>query len=135
MRAAVCRGGKSGMKKKILLIEDEETTARYLYSFFTNAGFTLVIAPSAADAIALVQTELPDIVLLDLQLPDVDGLTLLERMQKIQPELTVLILSGITDETIKKEALAAGAKEFVSKSATASHLLMLVDRAIKSKAV
>lgn len=107
---------------KILVVDDEDHIRRLLRTTLTRAGYTIVEASDAREAMSLLGIEKPDAVLLDLGLPDRDGLELLPLMKK-QSNATVLIVSAreATDE--KVTALDLGADDYVTKPFDTEELL------------
>jgi DNA-binding response OmpR family regulator len=119
------------MKKAILLVEDEKVVSTYLSSYFRRSGYDVDIAANGADALKTAQARNYDLVLLDLLLPDMDGVDVLEELKKQSPNTAVIIVTGVTAEPeILAECTRKGAFGFVHKDATVDHLLMHVRRAI-----
>lgn len=119
------------MAKMILMIDDEVIITTYLSHYFRNAGYKVEVALSASDALQKVEEEKPDLILLDLVLPDSDGVQVLATLKKQHPDIPIIILTGLLLEPdILKECRAAGVDEFVTKDSTSDHLLMHVKRFI-----
>lgn len=119
------------MKKKILLIDDEVIITAYLSNFFRNAGYEIEAAASGSEALQKAKEEKPNLVLLDLVLPDADGVEVLTSLKKDHPDVPVVILTGLVpDPEILEECSEAGVDGFVTKDATSDHLLMHVKRLI-----
>src|SRR5205085_10450966 len=72
-------------------------------------------AHSGAAVLPLLEQTHPDVLLLDIRMPQMDGLTCLERMAKRFPDVKVIVLSGVDDETVVKAAFARGARAFAAK--------------------
>ncbi|AWM28517.1 response regulator [Sinorhizobium fredii] len=100
---------------KILVVDDEPAIRRLLRVGLTSEGYVVLEANSARDAISQVADERPDLILLDLGLPDMAGHDLLAKWRGDVLELPIVILSSRTDETGIVKALELGADDYVTK--------------------
>jgi len=101
----------------ILIVEDHdelrETLVEWLQSVFSNCTF--LVAGSGEKAIELAETHHPAIVLMDIQLPKMNGIEAIRRIKKISPQTQALILSVMNVSAYKEEAMAAGACAYINK--------------------
>lgn len=104
----------SERKPRILVIDDEPQILRFLRTSLTANGFEVVEARSVADGRRLADSEKPDVIILDLGLPDGDGKEVLRHV-RAQGETPVLVLSARDREAEKVEALDLGADDYVNK--------------------
>lgn len=102
------------IKPLILLIEDDTQTRRFLRSSLNNRGWRIIEADNGKLGLALVKTEAPDLVILDLGLPDMDGISVTRRLRQLS-DLPVLVLSARSQEQNKIMALDAGADDYLTK--------------------
>lgn len=102
-------------KPKILVIDDEPPIRKLLRVGLANEGYAVIEAANAREAAALLETENPDLVLLDLGLPDADGHALLNDWRRDGRTMPILILSSRTDESGIVQALEEGADDYVTK--------------------
>ncbi|WP_029075284.1 response regulator [Kaistia adipata] len=100
---------------RILVVDDEPAIRRLLRVGLTTEGYAILEAENAAEATAMVTAERPDLVILDLGLPDLPGHDLLARWRAAQIDLPIVILSSRTDEAGIVKALEAGADDYVTK--------------------
>ncbi len=100
---------------KILVVDDEPAIRKLLRVGLTSEGYTVLEAINARDAISQVAEEQPDLILLDLGLPDMAGHDLLAKWRSDALELPVVVLSSRTDETGIVKALEIGADDYVTK--------------------
>jgi len=103
---------------KILIIEDEKLLSDMYEDKFSQSGFLTVMANSAEQGFELLKKEKPDLVLLDILLPQENGIQLLKRIKDI-PELSkvpVIIFSNYDDPETKKKAFNLGAKDYLIKT-------------------
>ena len=98
----------------VLVVDDEPQIQRFLKPALTAAGFAVEPALTAAEALSKFRAGPPDVVVLDLGLPDMNGLAVLTEIRKTSP-VPVVILSARDDEDGKVAALEAGADDYVSK--------------------
>ncbi|GMU62772.1 MAG: DNA-binding response regulator [Myxococcaceae bacterium] len=106
----------------ILLVEDEPQMRRFLRAALSSHAFRLVEAGSGKEAIALATSHNPEVVLLDLGLPDIDGLEVTRRLREFT-KVPILVLSARGREDDKVAALDAGADDYVTKPFGTNELL------------
>lgn len=118
-------------KYKLLLVEDEGNIRNLLSTMLEGEGYQIVCAETCAQAETLCASHLPDLVILDLGLPDRDGLDFLRnlRRDRITP---VIVLSARSEEQDKVEALDLGANDYVTKPFGSAELLARVRCALRS---
>lgn len=118
-------------KYKILLVEDEINICNLVATILDAAGYQTITAHSCSDAKLMYNSYLPDLVILDLGLPDLDGMNLLEHVR--QNALTpVIILSARSNEADKVAALDAGANDYITKPFGSEELLARVRVALRN---
>lgn len=106
----------------VVVIEDEPQIRRFLRASLTTQGFRLVEAVTGADGLVQAATRQPDIVILDLGLPDIDGLEVIRRLRE-WTAVPIVVLSARGQERDKIAALDAGADDYVSKPFGVGELL------------
>jgi two-component system KDP operon response regulator KdpE len=116
----------------ILVIEDEEPLRRFLRLSLQHRGFTVVEAGTAKEAEALARTHNPDLLLMDLGLPDQDGLSLLAALRQWSPA-PVVVLSARNQEATKVAALDAGADDYITKPFGPDELMARVRVALRHR--
>jgi DNA-binding response OmpR family regulator len=99
---------------RILVIEDEPKIARWLVALLEQAKFSVVTAPDGATGLRLAETEHPDVVLLDLMLPDMDGLDVC-RIIRQRSDVLILMLTARIDDTDRLIGLEMGADDYITK--------------------
>lgn len=118
-------------KYKILLIEDESNIRNLVATMLETAGYQTILADSCTAAKTLFSSYLPDLVILDLGLPDADGMTFLEFVRK-DYFIPIIVLSARTNESDKISALDAGANDYITKPFGSGELLARVRAALRS---
>src|SRR4051812_46883039 len=101
--------------KKILIVDDEPLTGRLIKDFLEDQEYEVLVATQALLGLEIVEKEKPDLVLLDMLMPRIGGLECLARIKKFAPETIVIMLSGLQNEEVAKQALELGAYDYLTK--------------------
>jgi len=118
-------------KYKILVIEDEDNIKNLLKTLLETNGYQVISASSCQNGQMLFSSHRPDLVILDLGLPDFDGMTFLKAVRK--NSLTpIIVLSARTDEKDKVDALDMGANDYVTKPFSSAELVARVRSALRN---
>ena len=118
-------------KYKVLLVEDESNIRNLVSAMLETAGYQVLQAGTCATARVLFGSHRPDLIILDLGLPDRDGRFLLEHVRE-EAATPVIVLSARSDEQDKVEALDMGANDYVTKPFGSAELLARVRSALRS---
>lgn len=103
------------MTKKILIVEDEQSIIKLVQFNLEKAGFQVEVATDGQMALEKVQTYQPDLVILDLMLPKLDGLEVCRKLRQEKQHIPILILTAKTDEFDKVLGLELGADDYMTK--------------------
>ena len=122
----------SNNKFKILVIEDETNICNLLETILTTNGYQVIIAGTCKDGITMMLSNVPDLVILDLGLPDRDGLEFIREIRK-EDVTPILVLSARTNEKDKVKALDLGANDYVTKPFGNAELLARVRAALRNR--
>ena len=123
------------MSGTLLVIDDDEASCRLVKATFSSEGFDVIAAhdgPSGVSAVAAVQ---PDVVLLDLRLPGLGGLEVLERLKAASPSLPVIMLTASRDLKPAVRATQLGAFDYLTKPFDVEELLIVVRKAVQTRAL
>jgi len=115
---------------RVLAVDDEPEVLAMLTEILTIAGYEVLTAAAAADALTLVQAAAPDAILLDIGMPGMDGLTALQQLRALKPNVPVIMLTGNTDEQVGRTTLRWGAFDYIAKPFESEHLVGVVAAAI-----
>ncbi|MDM7988594.1 MAG: sigma-54 dependent transcriptional regulator [Smithella sp.] len=118
------------MHETILIVDDEQSICQSLKAILSDEGYQVLVAGSGEEAVKIMEEEMPQLVLLDVWLPGMDGLDTLKAIKKINPQSLVIIMSGHgTIETAVK-ATKLGAFDFIEKPLSLDKIIILVNNAL-----
>jgi len=120
------------MSATVLIVDDQLTIRRSLRHLLERKGYRACEADSGATAVLIAQAEDPEVILLDLKLPDGDGLEILERLQNVCPETAVILLTGHGSVEVAVTAIKKGAEDFLEKDPSSLEVTELrVEKALE----
>lgn len=115
--------GKANNGKRVLAVDDVPFMRKVLSDILTSSGFVFFEAPGGKEALSMLKKERFDLVLLDINMPEMNGLEVLEKTKETYPELPVVMLSAVCDEETVRRALELGASGFVAKPFNAKDMV------------
>ena len=119
----------SGEGRRLLVVDDDEAVLKGLSEYFTRLGYGVVRAASGKQGLDGFKSQNPDVTILDLRLPDIDGMQVLEIMR--EKKAMVILLTGYGDIPTAVRAMQLGAENFLTKPVDLPHLVATVERAIE----
>src|SRR5881296_1599536 len=120
---------------RILIVDDERPILVTLEALLQRHGYQVDTAPTASQGLKLLKTKSPSLVLLDLQLPDAEGLETLDRIKSELPDMHVIILTAHDSLHNAIESIKRGAYHFISKPYAPEELLSLVEKALEKQSL
>jgi DNA-binding response OmpR family regulator len=120
---------------RILVVDDERFFREAIRDALTRAGFACVLAEGGAEALERVESDEIGVVVLDIQMPGMNGIEVLRRLRGTHPLVRVIILSAHTDQAYVLEALRLGAADYLAKPLHEEELVLAVRRALEGHAV
>lgn len=123
----------SASAAKILIVDDEPPIRRLLRTSLGAQGFVIIEAATGAEGLAAAAEARPDLVILDLGLPDMQGLEIIRDLREGGASVPVLVLSSRSDEAGKVEALDLGADDYVTKPFGTDELLARIRAALRHR--
>ena len=118
------------IRDKILIIEDEQSIARFISTILTANGYETLLARTGGEGLSIVSSNCPDLVILDLGLPDMDGMDILKSLRSWS-SLPVVVVSARSHEKDKVAALDMGADDYLTKPFGTDELLARVRTAMR----
>ncbi len=119
---------------RILIVDDDPRARAGLQLLLQGEGYVVELAPSAAVAFRMVGENPPDLVLTDLQMPEMDGIALCRGLHVHSPQLPVIVVTGFSETSLAVRALHAGAEDYLIKPVDCDELLVSIQRAIERRA-
>ncbi len=119
------------MKEHVLIVEDEEMLRSFLTLHLTDAGYQISSAATGKEALSIYAKEKFDLILLDLTLPDIDGLDIVERIRK-ESAVPILILTARKSEIDKLIGLGFGANAYLTKPVEPQELILRVGKLLEN---
>ena len=117
---------------KIVVVDDEKIVLDSCKRVLTSEGFEVLLATSVDDALKILETQIPELLLIDVKMPERDGMSLMEEIKRTLPDLPIVVMSGYaTNETIS-ESVKKGAACFIAKPFTPDELIETI-RQVLSK--
>jgi len=120
-------------KIKILLVDDEQEFVETLSERIKMREHDSEVALDGEQALKKMQDDIPDVVVLDLKMPGIDGMEVLRRIRKAYPKVQVIMLTGHGSEKDEEEARKLGAFEYLEKPVEIDKLMKKIKKAYKSK--
>ena len=118
------------IRDKILVVEDERSITNFLRTILVSNDYDVIIARSGAEAYSMITSHCPDLIVLDLGLPDIDGLQIIKSVRE-WTLLPIVVVSARAHERDKVEALDLGADDYITKPFGAGELLARIRTAIR----
>jgi|SRR5688572_22163832 len=115
---------------RVLAVDDDPMILELLRAVLTPRGYEIVTAQNGADALMLLEASPVDVVLLDVGMPGVDGMSALRRMREALPALPVIMLTGNVDAAVGRDSLQRGAFDYVTKPVDFDHLVRVLEAAL-----
>jgi two-component system, NtrC family, response regulator HydG len=116
--------------RNILLIEDDVAFCHLLEKFLMKHKFLVTTSFSAQEAKNKIQLEKFDLILTDLRLPDIDGISLLTEIKKTRPTIPIVLMTGYSDVTTAVKAIQNGASDYISKPFNPEEVLLVLENAL-----
>lgn len=118
---------------RILLVEDTLALANLYQAFLSKEAVEVVHKPTGKEAFAWLEQHPVDLLLLDLQLPDMDGMSILRKLKKEKPHIDVVVITAHGSTAVAVEAMRSGAFDFIEKPFDAKRLKQTLDNLLKAR--
>ncbi len=116
---------------KFLIVDDEQDVVDNVSELFTLRNYSVITATSGTKALELIKKENPNIIILDIRMPDISGMEVLKEVRKNYPKMRVIMLTGVEDEATKNMAMGLGASGYLTKPYSYSELIDLSRKLIQ----
>ncbi len=118
---------------KIIAIDDDPVTCSILARILARYGCAYEIIRSGSEAMQKIGSENYDLLITDLKMPDVDGMTILKESKKTHPDVPVVMITGFSTVESAVEAMKSGAYDYVRKPIDHDELLLIIERSLENK--
>jgi two-component system chemotaxis response regulator CheY len=113
---------------KILIVDDAEFLRVRISKMLSGEGFEIMEADNGAKAVSMYKSTHPDLVLMDITMPEMDGLTALKEIRSFDPKARVVMLTALGQESVVLEAIKSGARDFVVKPFERDRVLTAISK-------
>lgn len=125
--------GGDGMPNNILIVDDQKGVRRLLEELFKKEGWNVYIASDGLEAISRMREVTPDVVLMDMKMPNMNGLEASSQILKQYPEMKIIMMTAYGEMDVVKKALEAGVKRCITKPFDILSLRDLVNELVINK--
>jgi two-component system sensor histidine kinase ChiS len=112
--------------KAVLVVDDDPKNLELLAVKLSQEGYRVITAQSGKDALESIKLEKPGLVLLDIMMPEMNGIETLQRIKALEPSIPVAMVTAVWDEDEARKAIEAGAYEYITKPIDMEHLRLAV---------
>jgi DNA-binding NtrC family response regulator len=123
------------MNRRLLVVDDDPAVAKLLRAVFVREGFDVFAVEDGESGVARALADKPDLVILDFELPKLDGLQVLERVKSEMPELPIVMLTGRDNVKLAVRSMQLGASNYVTKPFDPEEIIVIVRRAMEMRAL
>jgi len=103
-------------KKKILIVEDDASFSEILKLAFKDEGFDMIFAKNGQEGLVLAETEKPDLILLDIIMPKMNGIEMAQSLRRVNEKVPIIFLTNVEDMASISEAFKMGKSDYIVKS-------------------
>jgi DNA-binding response OmpR family regulator len=119
------------MPRLILVVENDPPLLQTLADTVTALGYDATLATTAADGVTLAEVAPPAAIILDIAVPEITGMTTLDRLKTIHPGVPIIMVAPVSAETFARETLKRGAFDYVTKPVNVTHLTEVLRAAVR----
>ena len=123
------------MKPSILIVDDDEVMQQTLSDVLKKRGYEIFSVGSGNGALSVIKKNIIDLVLLDMRLPDVDGLEVLKKIKELDTEILVIMMTAYSDVQTAVSAMKSGAYHYINKPFELEELRLLIEKGLETKSL
>ena len=122
-------------KRKILVVDDERSMREFLGIMLAKEGYGVTQCPDGETALRQVDEDIFDLVIMDIRMPKMDGIAVLERIKEIAPETTVIMITAFASTDTAVQAMKKGAYDYITKPFKIDEIKLIIRNALEKKAL
>ena len=119
--------------ERIMVVDDEKSMRDFLSIMLEKEGYTVSIASDGTEAKHLIETDLVDLVVADIKMPEINGIELLEYIRQVSPETIVIMITAYASTETAIQALKLGAYDYISKPFNVDEIKIIIEKALEKK--
>ncbi len=123
------------MKPSILIVDDDEVMQETLSDVLTKRGYEIFSVGSGNGALSMIQKNVIDLILLDMKLPDIDGLEVLRKIKEFDTEILVIMMTAYSDVQTAVSSMKSGAYDYINKPFELEELKLLIEKGLETKSL
>jgi DNA-binding NtrC family response regulator len=123
------------MKPSILIVDDDEVMQQTLSDVLKKKGYEVFSVSAGNGALSIIKKNIIDVVLLDMRLPDVDGIEVLKRVKELDSEILVIMMTAYSDVQTAVSAMKSGAYHYINKPFELEELKLLIEKGLETKSL
>ncbi|OGP90908.1 MAG: hypothetical protein A2157_05550 [Deltaproteobacteria bacterium RBG_16_47_11] len=121
------------MRPSILIVDDDEVIQKTLFDVLKKRGYDIFLASSGRETLETIKKNIIDLILLDMRLPDVDGLEVLKKVKEFDSEILVIMMTAYSDIQTAVAAMKSGAYHYINKPFELDELKLLIEKGLETK--
>lgn len=121
------------MRPAILIVDDDEVMRQSLYDVLKKGDYDVYSVSSGGETLSLIKKNIVDLVLLDMRLPDIDGLEILKKIKEFDTDILVIIMTAYSDVATAVSAMKSGAYHYINKPFDLEELKLLIEKGLETK--
>jgi DNA-binding response OmpR family regulator len=115
-------------KRKILIVDDDKDIVSIVTTMLEDRGWDILAAYGGAAALEIVSTDLPDVILLDIMMPEMNGIEVLKKIRKIDTNARIIMITAFGDVESYLDSMELGAYEYINKPFETKELLQMIEK-------
>jgi len=123
------------MKPSLLIVDDDEIMRETLSDVLKKRGYDVISVGSGNGALSMIKKNLIDLILLDMKLPDVDGLEVLKKIKEFDTEILVIMMTAYSDVQTAVSSMKSGAYDYINKPFELEELRLLIEKGLETKSL
>jgi DNA-binding NtrC family response regulator len=123
------------MKPSVLIVDDDEVMRETISDVLRKRGYEVALASSGGGALSAIKKNIIDLVLLDMKLPDIDGIEVLKKIKEFDTEILVIMMTAYSDVQTAVSAMKSGAYHYINKPFELEELRLLIEKGLETKSL